>query len=135
MTAPRWCWPTLAAGLLVLALARAQEAPPPARPAGVAPAWDYRVLTWQRADTEAALRDATGSSITNLEDMLARLAAEVDPRDHPALQTAIDQRLRSHLERLGAEGWELTWVRENTTLVAGYVLPAPALYLRRAARG
>jgi hypothetical protein len=121
-------WPLAAALALALALgAQGQDA---------APAWkgkaiEYRLLNWRLEDTEACLRAATEDQVASVADMLTALSGEVSPRSNPALQAAIDARLAQRLSEAGKEGWDVVWVRESTSVLEGYVLPAPAVFLKR----
>ena len=121
-------WPVLAAGILAGALVFGQsdEAAP------VAIKWDYKLVAWTGEDTEAAMRLATGDQTSGIEAMATALANDMAPINHPKLQAAVDAHLQAKLQEVGAEGWELTWVRDTTTVNSGYVLPAPSMICKRA---
>lgn len=121
-------WPVLAAGILAGALVfgQSEESAPEATK------WDYKLVAWTEEDTEATMRLATGDQISGIEGMATTLADDMAPINHPKLQAAVDARIQAKLQEVGAEGWELTWVRDTTTVNSGYVLPAPSLICKRA---
>jgi hypothetical protein len=96
--------------------------------------WQYLTEAWTEEDTEAALRTATGDGTSSVATMLGALAESSIPRQHPGMQRAIDVRLNERLVKLGADGWELVWVRDGSTIAANrYELSAPSLILKRRA--
>lgn len=115
---------------LFVALATAWAVRAQDRPAA-APVWQYRLLTWERADTEAVLRRVTGQQMASVEEMLRRMADQLQPIEDPRLQVAVSERLAERLQAEGAEGWEAFWVRETNAVISGYAVPAPSVLLRR----
>ncbi|RMG14427.1 MAG: hypothetical protein D6731_10335 [Planctomycetota bacterium] len=107
---------------------RAQEAAP--SPPQRSPV-EYRLVPWRPADTEWCLREATGDQVASVPDMLAALASELSPRNHPRLQAAVAARVAAAMQEAGREGWRFVWLREGSAVVEGYALPAPALYFER----
>ncbi len=122
-------WPVLAAGVLAGALVFGQSEESAPDPAPVK--WEYKLIAWTGEDTEAAMRLATGDQTSGVEDMATTLANDMAPINHPKLQAAVDARIQTRLQEVGAEGWELMWIRDTTTVNSGYVLPAPSLICKR----
>jgi hypothetical protein len=110
---------------------RGQDAEDEAAPVQASLRWDYKTEAWSGEDVLTTLRAASEDEMGSADDMLRALAEEIAPRDNPAVQRAVDARLGERLTALGAAGWELVWVREGTTVVSGYMLPAPTLVLKR----
>ena len=126
-------WPLVLVGVLLVGhLVRGQDEAEPIKPNS---RWEYLTEVWTNEDTEAALRAATGDGTSSVATMLGALAESSIPRQDPGLQRAVDGRLNERLARLGAEGWELVWVRDGTTIAANrYELSAPSLILKRRSR-
>jgi len=126
-----WPWALAAAGLLVVAFARPGEGRPPPGPT----AWEHRLLAWEPDDTFAVLRDVTGAGeLADPEQLAREIQREVELQDDPRIQRAVERRLDARLSEVGAEGWEPYWVRENTTIVGGDLMPTPTVFLRRERR-
>ncbi len=123
-------WPLVLVGVLAVALVRGQEEPETPITSGVH--WEYMTAPWTAEDTKAALRIATGDGSSGVGTMLGALAEESIPRQHPSMQRAVDTRIGERLVKLGADGWELVWIRDTTTVAeARYELSAPSLILKR----
>jgi hypothetical protein len=129
-----WIGPLLAATVVAGAalVVRAQDEEG-AAPAPRASAVEVKLMVWRAEDTMAVLRAATGDSISEASTMLRSIAERSAPKEAPEVQAAVDERVAERLAEAGAEGYELVWVRETSTVVDGYVLPAPALFLQRRA--
>lgn len=123
-------WPLVLVGVLAVGhLVRGQDEPAPIKPSV---RWEYLTQAWTGEDTELMLRAATGDGSSNVASMLGALAEVSIPRSHPGVQRAIDARLSERLTTLGADGWELVWIRDGTTIAADrYELSAPTLILKR----
>ncbi|MCO5166069.1 MAG: hypothetical protein M9894_06840 [Planctomycetes bacterium] len=97
------------------------------------PRWEYRVEPWTADDTTAVLRALTGRQLASVEEMAHALERGNEPVDDPAVQALVDARLQERLAALGAEGWEVFWVNDRRSVVAGVLFPAPQLLARRRA--
>lgn len=110
----------------------------PARPASAAPprGWEYQVVAWSEEDTGEVMRQVTGA--TELADplQLARALERQGPLlDDPRVQAAVDARLQEKLRAAGAAGWELSWLREQTSLAGGAPFRTASLYFKRPLAG
>lgn len=101
---------------------------------GVAQRWEYRLLVWEPADTENMLRKVTDSTdLSNVDEMAQSLARDIELRDHPSIQAAIEERIAELLVEVGESGWEAYWLRERPIQVGGEILEVPTVFLRRPA--